>query len=86
MDTKIILAALFVLIVPTYLPNLLLNYSLRLVAPTVTSIYAYVQPVVAIALAVSMGLDKLYPDTVIFALIIFIGVGLVVGSYKKEAV
>lgn len=86
MDTKIILASLFVLIVPTYLPNLLLNYSLRLVAPTVTSIYAYVQPVVAIALAVAMGLDKLQPDTVIFALIIFIGVGFVAGSYKKETV
>ena len=28
----------------------------------------------------------LQPDTVIFALIIFIGVGFVAGSYKKETV
>ena len=84
MDTKIILASLFVLIVPTYLPNLLLNYSLRFVAPTVTSVYSYLQPVVAIALAVAMGLDRLRLDTVLFALIIFIGVGLVIGSYREK--
>ena len=84
MDTKIILASLFVLIVPTYLPNLLLNYSLRVVAPTVTSIYSYLQPVVAVALAVAMGLDRLHLDTVLFALIIFVGVALVVWSYRDS--
>ena len=83
MDTKIILASLFVLIVPTYLPNLLLNYSLRVVAPTTTSIYAYIQPVVAIALAVAMGLDKPHLDTLIFAIIIFIGVGMVISGNRK---
>ena len=86
MDTKIILAALFVLIVPTYLPNLLLNYSLRRVAPTASSIYSYLQPIVAISLAVVMKLDRLHLDTLFFALVIFIGVALVVGSYKKERV
>ena len=83
MDTKIILASLFVLIVPTYIPNLLLNYSLRVVAPTVTSIYAYIQPVVAIALAVAMGLDRPHLDTLLFAVIIFVGVGLVVKGGKE---
>ena len=84
MDTKIILASLFVLIVPTYIPNLLLNYSLRVVAPTVTSIYAYIQPVVAIALAVAMGLDRPHLDTLLFAVIIFVGVGLVVKGGKTQ--
>ena len=84
MDTKILLASLFVLIVPTYLPNLLLNYSLRSVAPTASSIYAYIQPVVAVGLSVAMKLDKLHSDTLLFALVIFIGVALVVGSYKKN--
>lgn len=83
MDIHIALAALFVLIVPTYLPNLLLNYSLRIVAPTASSIYSYIQPVVAIALAVAMGLDKIHADTVLFAIVVFIGVGCVVGSYSK---
>ena len=84
MDTGIILASLFVLIVPTYLPNLLLNYSLKFVAPTTTSIYSYIQPVVAIILAVAMGLDKPHLDTLFFAVVIFIGVGLVVSDNKSK--
>ena len=78
MDGQVIFAALFVLIVPTYLPNLLLNYSLRVVPPTTTSIYSYIQPVVAICLAVAMGLDSLRIDTILFTIVIFIGLGLVV--------
>ena len=85
MDTKIILATLFVLIVPTYLPNLLLNYSLRFVAPTVTSVYSYLQPIVAISLSVVMGLDRPHSDTLLFALVIFAGVGLVIWSNKKPS-
>lgn len=85
MSSTILLATLFVLIVPTYLPNLLLNYSLRVVSPSVTSIYAYIQPVIAIALSVAMGLDKLHPDTIIFAIVTFIGVGMVAASNRTEA-
>ena len=84
MSAKILFATLFVLVVPTYLPNLLLNYSLKVVAPTVSSIYSYIQPIVAIALAVAMGLDELHLDTVLFALVIFCGVGLVVFSYRRS--
>ena len=84
MDTKILLASLFVIFVPTYLPNLLLNYSLRSVAPTASSIYAYIQPVVAVALSVAMRLDKLHPDTLLFAVVIFAGVALVLNSYRQS--
>ena len=84
MNTKILLASLFVLFVPTYLPNLLLNYSLRSVAPTASSIYAYIQPVVAVGLSVAMRLDKLHPDTLIFAIVIFLGVALVLSSYRQS--
>lgn len=86
MDSEIIFATLFVLIVPTYLPNLLLNYSLRVVAPTISSIYAYLQPIIAIILSVAMGLDQIRFDIVLFAVIVFIGVGMVTHSYRKEGV
>lgn len=76
-------AALFVLIVPTYLPNLLLNYSLRFVQPTVSSTYTYIQPLLAVALSVAMGLDKLHADTLLFAAVLFVGVWLVISSYKR---
>lgn len=85
MDTKIALAALFVLVVPTYLPNLMLNYALKFVPATVTSIYTYLQPVLAIALSVALGLDKLHLDTALFAVVIFVGIGLVLRSYRKAA-
>ena len=73
---------LFVLTVPTYLPNLMLNYALKSVPATVSSIYTYLQPVLAIAISVGMGLDKLHADTVVFALVIFVGVALVLRSYS----
>lgn len=77
----VLFPALFVLIVPTYLPNLMLNYALKSVAPTVSSIYTYLQPILAITMSVALGLDKLHLDTLLFAVVIFVGVGLVLRSY-----
>ena len=59
-----------------------LPFGLKSVPATVSSIYTYLQPVLAIAISVGMGLDKLHADTVIFALVIFVGVGLVLRSYS----
>ena len=81
---RLLFATLFVIFVPTYIPNLMLNYALRSVAPTVTSIYGYLQPVLAIAITVMLGLDKLRWDTVAFAVVIFVGVWLVVSSYSSH--
>jgi drug/metabolite transporter (DMT)-like permease len=83
MNAKLWAAAAFVLIVPTYLPNLLLNYSLRYLKPTMSSTYTYIQPVLAVALSVAMGLDRLHADTVLFALLLFVGVAMVIRSYSK---
>ena len=84
--THLWLATAFVLIVPTYLPNLLLNYSLRYVPPTTTSIYAYIQPLLAITISVAMGLDHLHIDTILFAILLFTGVGLVVSNSSSRAI
>ena len=70
--------------VPTYIPNLMLNYALRSVAPTVTRIYGSLQPVLAIAISVALGLDRLHWDTVAFAAVIFVGVWLVISSYNTH--
>lgn len=82
MNAKLWAAAAFVLIVPTYLPNLLLNYSLRYLKPTMSSTYTYIQPVLAVALSVAMGLDHIHIDTLLFALMLFVGVGMVISSYR----
>ncbi|MBQ1174104.1 MAG: DMT family transporter, partial [Alistipes sp.] len=86
MNAKLWAAAAFVLVVPTYLPNLLLNYSLRYLKPTMSSTYTYIQPVLAVALSVAMGLDRLHADTVLFALLLFVGVGLVIKSYSSKRI
>ena len=75
---------LCVFLLQTYLPNILFNYSLRFVSSTVSSIYTYLQPVVAIAVSVALRLDKLHFDTVVFALLIFAGVGMVLRSYASR--
>lgn len=85
MNGKLWAAALFVLIVPTYLPNLLLNYSLRYLPPTMSSTYTYIQPVLAVCLSVMMGLDSLHLDTALFALLLFVGVGMVISSYRERS-
>lgn len=82
---RTLVAALFVIFIPTYLPNLMLNYALRNVAPTITSIYGYLQPILAIAISVVMKLDHLHLETIIFAMIIFTGVWLVITSYRRRS-
>ncbi|MEG1673323.1 MAG: DMT family transporter [Alistipes sp.] len=83
-NERALFATLFVLTVPTYLPNLMLNYALKHVQPTVTSIYTYLQPLLAITLSVAMGLDRLHLDTICCAVVIFIGVACVLRSYARQ--
>lgn len=78
---RIAFATAFVIFVPTYLPNLMLNFALKRISSTITGIYSYLQPLLAILISVAMGLDKLHADTLIFGLIIGLGVWLVVGAY-----
>lgn len=84
-NTKTWLAVGYLIVLPTYLPNLLLTTALRSVTPTITSIYTYVQPVVAVGLSIAFGLDKLNFDTLLFGLILLSGVSLVLFSPKNVA-
>lgn len=66
----------------TYLPNFLYNYALRHIKPFQTSIFSYLQPVAAIVLSVAMRLDKVRLETLLFALLVFAGIGIVLWSYR----
>lgn len=85
MNGEVLWAYLFIILVPTLGPNLMLIYSLKRLSPTVSSIYAYIQPVVASALAIAMHMDKLSVESVIAAAVIFAGVYFVIRSYKTSA-
>ena len=77
-DTHATLLYLFVLLLPTFGPNIMLAWSLKYVSPTVSSMYGYIQPVLAALMAVVMRMDKLRFDTIAASVLIFIGVYLVI--------
>ncbi len=62
----------------------MLTTALRHVTPTTTSIYTYVQPVVAVGLSIAMGIDKLNFDTLLFGAVLLAGVGLVLFLPKSD--
>lgn len=74
----------YAVLIPTFGPNYLLIFSLHYVKPTISSVYFYLQPVIATGLSVAMGLDKLSWDRGIASLAVFAGVLLVVYSYKNH--
>ncbi len=84
MPTHILIAVLYLMIMPTYIPNLLQNYALKYVQPTVSGTFAYIQPIVAGAVSIYIGVDKPEWQTLIFATLIFLGVGVVIRSYAKK--
>ncbi len=84
MPPHILAMAIFVIAIPTFIPNLLLNYSLSRVKPTVSSIYSYLQPILAIGVSVWLGVGKLHWSTLIFGLVIISGVTLVLRSYASK--
>lgn len=74
----------YVAVVPTFGPNYLLIYSLHYVKPTISSVYFYLEPVIATAISVAMHMDTLSWDRALASLAVFAGVLLVVLSYKNR--
>ena len=73
---------LFVVIGVTFIAYLLNVYGLKALSPAVVSAYIYLQPVMAAAIAISLGVDRLSWEKVISALLIFSGVML--ASWKPK--
>lgn len=76
------LSVAYVLIFTTFFAYLFNAYALRVVNPSVVSIYIYLQPLLAAALSLMVGLEKLTPNKWLAGILIFTGVFLV--SYKKN--
>ena len=67
----------FIVIFTTVVAYLLNVWSLKFVTPTTVSYYIYLQPIFASVIALFVLDEKLEPSTIIFAVMIFIGVYLV---------
>lgn len=74
----------FITIAPTYLGNVLMVFSLKKLSPTTVSIYGYVQPIVATAVAVYLGQNKIVSTDIYAAMLVVIGVYFVVKSYGDK--
>ncbi len=74
---RIWMAIAYVLICTTFLAYLLNAFALKLVNPSTVSIYIYLQPLIATAIALSFGKDELSAPKVAAGLLIFSGVFLV---------
>ena len=76
-DTQTVLSLLYIIIFPTFLAYLIIPFSQRVLKPTVISMYAYLQPVVAAILSAVMGLAIFGWSRILGTIMIFTGVFLV---------
>lgn len=85
MPNSILLSIGYVLLFVTFLNYLLNGAALKVVEPSLSSAYIYLQPLFATIIAISMGQDELSIHLLISGLLIFTGVILVEkkGLFKK---
>jgi drug/metabolite transporter (DMT)-like permease len=83
MPQEALFSVAFVVIGTTYFAYLMNNYALQKVGPAVVSIYIYLQPLIAAAIAILTGKDALESTKIISAALIFTGLYLVSSSAKK---
>ena len=68
---------IYVVVGATFIAYFLIPFGQKRLRPVVVCMYSYVQPVIAMAIALAMGLDTLNPLKVLATLLVFTGVGLV---------
>ena len=74
---------LFVVVFATFIAYFLIPIGQKRLRPVVVCMYTYVQPVIAMVIALAMGLDTLNTLKVVATLLVFTGVGLVNFVPKK---
>ena len=67
----------FVVVGATFIAYFLIPYGQQRLRPVVVCMYTYVQPVIAMVIALALGLDTLGPLKIAATLLVFLGVGLV---------
>lgn len=74
----------FVVVGATFIAYFLIPYGQKRLRPVVVCMYTYVQPVIAMVIALVMGLDTLGPLKIAATLLVFLGVGRVNFVPKKR--
>lgn len=73
----------FLIICSTFISYFLIPLGQKRIRPTLVSMYSYVQPIIAIAISICIGMDHLTWQKIIAALTVFTGVVIV--SYSRGA-
>ena len=75
----------YVVVFATFVAYFLIPIGQKRLRPVVVCMYTYVQPVIAMVIALAMGLDHLTALKVLASLLVFVGVGLVNFVPKKQS-
>lgn len=81
---NVILECAFYVVGPTFLSYLLLPIGQKVLRPTLTAMYNYVQPVVAVFVAILVGMGCLTLWNFVAMLLVFLGVFLVTKSRGRQ--
>lgn len=77
-------ALLYLLFGATFVSFMLIPMALKQIRPTTVSMYNYVQPIIASAIAVAVGQDTFSMQKLLSAALVFVGVYLVTQSKKTK--
>ena len=75
--TDIMLHVIYVVVAATFIAYFLIPFAQKRLRPVVVCMYSYVQPVIAMIIALALGLDQLTLLKVLASVLVFLGVGLV---------
>lgn len=83
-DESQLYALLYLLFGATFVAFMLIPMALKRIRPTTVSMYNYVQPIIASAIAVAVGQDTFSMQKLLSAVLVFVGVYLVTQSKKRK--
>lgn len=75
----------FLVFFATFVSYYLIPYGQKRLRPTLVSMYAYMQPIIATAISICIGMDMLTWQKVLSAVLVFAGVVIVSRSKSKES-
>ena len=75
----------FLVFFATFVSYCLIPYGQKRLRPTLVSMYAYMQPIIATAISICIGMDMLTWQKVLSAVLVFAGVVIVSRSKSKES-
>lgn len=73
----------FLIVCATFITYFLIPVGQKILRPTLVSMYSYVQPIVAIVVSITIGMDTLSWQKVVAAITVFAGVAIVSRSRNK---